>query len=904
MITPTLNQVYRPAVSSLLRKETHLMKTLIIVIIILSATPCLAQTTFRGSIVNKSGEAIAGTVTIQAKGSPTIAGFSSCNPQGKYTISYKGAADSVTITLSSMLVGMHSRTVKNQSQQVDFVIDEQPLQLKGVTINALKIKQDKDTLNYLVGAYTDQSDRVIGDVLKKMPGIEVSESGKISFNGKDIKRFYVENLDLLQGRYGLATNNIPARAVSVVQVMENYQPIKALQGKIPTDDVAINLRLKDSAKGTLSVMGLLGGGYQPILWNAEATAMYFSKQRQNMTIYKGNNSGGNVASEFRTHYDYKRVYTSPGSKLSIQNPATPPIPRKRYIDNRSHAISTNHLEKIKEELELTTNVLYYEDRIKKESFSSYEQYLPSSERLKIGEQIRSVSHIHNLELASRLNANAKNHYLNNAFNLNANWNNDFGTSHTHSNANAADALISQRLQQPFLSMDNTLNLLKNVKDNTYKLYFSIGYGQKPHSLTVSPVTYWGEKPLESLTQDLTEKNLTSVLRLSYNLKLKDFRLDYNLWGSANLRNLDSELTGLGSGNEVLLTADSLRNNLWYNTYQAGVYQAYTYDNNSNFKITLKLPLAYQVIAKNNKILNQVNTYQRVNVSPALSLRYDYNDFSFYVQGAAGRNFGDMNSSYTGFIMRSYRSLLRNDIDNLFESRSYNATGSVYYKDAFHALFLNAGVHYKHSWRNLLYGYSYQDIMSVKTVIGQPTQTDNYGVKMNASKGFNFLSTTLRGFSYYNRGNSQQLIQDEILDSQSYDYGAGFSMDTTPFSFLNLKYAFSWSENKSYIESQASDFPAIRQTSQNIGINIFPTKEITINMNMKHQYNSAAGKKYTTFSDANIKWKNKHLDIELEVNNLFNTKQYITAFFDDVSTSYYSYDLRPVSALIKFRFKIK
>lgn len=607
--------------------KTHIRSILIIVIVILSASPCTAQTVFKGSVVNKTGEAIAGTITIQAKNSPTIAGYSTCNSQGKFTVTYKGKADSVTITLSSMLVGKHSRTVKNQSQQVDFIIDEKPLQLKGVTINALKIKQDKDTLNYLVGAFTDQNDRVIGDVLKKMPGIEVAESGKISFNGKDIKKFYVENLDLLHGRYGLATNNIPAKAVSVVQVLENYQPIKALQGKIPTDEVAINLRLKDSAKGTWSVMALLGGGYRPVLWNAEATAMYFSKQKQNMTIYKGNNSGGNVASEFRTHYDYERVYMSPRSQLSIQNPTTPPIPRKRYIDNRSHAISTNHLTKVKEDRELTTNVLYYDDRIKKEGHSSYEQYLPSSDKLTIEEQLSSVSHIHNLEVASRFNVNAKNHYLNNAFNINANWNNDYGTSQTHSNTGSTDALISQKLKQPFLSIDNTLDFLKNVKDNSYKVYFSIGYGHKPHSLTVSPVTYWGDKPLESLTQDLLDRNLASVLRLSYGLKIKDFRLDYDVWGNANIRNLDTELTGQTPDYKEKLAADSLRNDLWYNTYQTGIYQSYTYDNNSNFKVTLKLPLTYLILTKNDKNFDQNNTYRRFNVSPALTLRYDYQDFS-------------------------------------------------------------------------------------------------------------------------------------------------------------------------------------------------------------------------------------------------------------------------------------
>ena len=224
--------------------------------------------------------------------------------------------------------------------------------------------------------------------------------------------------------------------------------------------------------------------------------------------------------------------------------------------------------------------------------------------------MRSVSHIHNLELASRLNVNAKNHYLNNAFNLNVNWNSDFGTSDTHSNADVADVLISQRLKQPFLSIDNTLNLIKTIKENTYKIYFSIGYGNKPHSLTVSPATYLGNKQAESLTQDLSDRNLASVLRLSYSLNLKDFRFDYSLWGSANIRNLNTELTEQGPNYTERFSADSLRNNLWYNTYQAGVSQSYTYDNRNNFKVTLQLPLVYLIQTKDDKIINRDNTYQR------------------------------------------------------------------------------------------------------------------------------------------------------------------------------------------------------------------------------------------------------------------------------------------------------
>jgi outer membrane receptor protein involved in Fe transport len=76
------------------------------------------------------------------------------------------------------------------------------------------------------------------------------------------------------------------------------------------------------------------------------------------------------------------------------------------------------------------------------------------------------------------------------------------------------------------------------------------------------------------------------------------------------------------------------------------------------------------------------------------------------------------------------------------------------------------------------------------------------------------------------------------------------------------------------------------------------------MYAEQQYNSAAAKRYTTFADASVKYKHKRFELELEVNNLFNTKQYVSAIYNDISTYYYSYNLRPISALCKIRFKLK
>ncbi|GHV58375.1 hypothetical protein FACS1894182_10370 [Bacteroidia bacterium] len=863
-----------------------------------------AQTIINGSVKNKKGDPLSVNVMVQAKGSLSIAGFTTTNTPGNYSISYKGTADSITLTATGMNIGKHSQTVANKSQRVDFVIDEKPLELKEVTVTPLKIRQTGDTINYSVNAYTDQNDRVIGDVLKKLPGIDVKPSGSISYNGKDINKFYVEDMDLLQGRYGIATNNIAAKDVATVQVLENHQPVKALRDKFPSDDAAINLKLKDSAKGTLALTGLAGAGYKPLMWNAELVSMYFAKNIQNMSTYKSNNSGDDVASEFRTHYDYERVYVGAGSPLYIQSPSTPPVAQKRYLYNNSHAVTTNHLIKFNEDLEFTASAIYYDDRIEREGYSLYEQYLPGDSTLAVEEKINSKSKIHNAEIALRLNSNAKDYYFNNAFNLTGNWNNDSGFGNTRSNAGNLDETILQHLDKPAMSIDNTLELIKNIKNNSYKIYFSTGYGHRPHSLTVTPANYLGDGTFSDLTQDVLSRDFASVLRFSYGLKLNNFNLNYDVWGRTDIRNMNTELHGEDMNGDLIVSDDSIKNNLGYNNYKAGINQSYSY-NNGKFKSRIELPLTYYILTIEDRIPDTFTKHNKWVINPSISATYDLTpEFTLSSSANFGKSFGDMNSAYTGFIMHGYRSLLRNTVDRLSESRSGGAKASVSYRNVFEALFLNAGGNYNRSWKNLLYGFDYQGIMSVKNTIDQPTESDNYGVNFNASKGLSFWSATVRVSGGYNEGRGELLIQDEILNYRSQAYHASSSLNFNPISFLGFNYSFSWNQSKSYTMERPERFSPIRGTSQSAQINVFPSKTLTINVNAEHQYNSAASNRYTTFADARIKYKQKKLDLELVLNNLFNAKQYISASYSDVSTYYYSYNLRPTSVLLKVRFKLK
>jgi hypothetical protein len=536
----------------------------------------LSQTIITGNVVNAKGKPlVAATVTVQSKGSVAISGFTSTNDDGDYSLFYKGTADSIIITVSGINIGKNQKTVVNRSYKVDFIIDEKPLIIKEATVAAQKIQQTGDTLNYNVGAYTEQTDRVIGDVLRKMPGIEVENNGQIKYNGIPINKFYVEEMDLLQGRYGIAVNNIPVNYISTVQIFENHQPIKALKDRVFSDAAAINLKLKDKAKGTISINALAGLGYEPILWQTELISMYFTGKMQNMSMYKSNNAGYDVAGEFRVHYDYERVYMNPSGMLSVQMPSSPPIAQKRYFVNNSHAATINQLFKLGKEEQLTVNALYYTDYIRKNSFSLYEQYLPNDSTLDIEERINSTNIIHNAEVAARLNLNTNKNYINNALNFKGNWDTDNGFGTTRSRFNNINESISQHLYKPFFSADYTFSMIKNLEDNFYNLYFSLGYGNRPHALTIKPVNYFNRSDLSAATQDATLRDFASVLRVSYGMKIIKINAEYALWGRADIKNLDTELQYITTAN-IAETADSLKNNVYYNTYQTGITQNYSY----------------------------------------------------------------------------------------------------------------------------------------------------------------------------------------------------------------------------------------------------------------------------------------------------------------------------------------
>ncbi len=352
------------------------MKRYFFLFLILISAMAQAQTIITGIVRDEKRNPIADiNVTLQEKSGRLTLGFAMTDVKGAYKLEYKGKADSIAITVSGFNVQKQTKIVENRNQNIDFSIESASILLNEVKITPPKIRQAGDTLNYLVESFLGLNDRTIGDVLKKMPGIKVQENGAILYQNRPINKFYIENADLLQGRYGIATNNIDAKDVSTVQVLENHQPIKALKDKEMSEDAAINLKLKDSAKGTIIANAQLGLGGSPLLWNNELTGMYIAKKLQNITIYKGNNSGDDVTRELTSFYSNDASNMDKGGLLAVQSPLSPSIAEKRYLNNQSNILSANNLWSLKNDYQLTTNVSYLNDLQRKDSYAFTEYYL-------------------------------------------------------------------------------------------------------------------------------------------------------------------------------------------------------------------------------------------------------------------------------------------------------------------------------------------------------------------------------------------------------------------------------------------------------------------------------------------------------------------------------------------------
>ena len=884
-----------------------------------------SQTIIEGTVTDSLGRAVDAFITISPKGTGNIIGFADTDVNGYYKFQFKSETDSVVVTAAGIGIGNVSRIVANKSQRLDIRANQKEIELKEVSVKADKIRQNGDTLNYFVGTYQQQGDRVIGDVLKRMPGIEVSENGGIKYNGKAIKKFYVEEMDLLQGRYGIATNNINAQDVATVQVLENHQPVKMLQGKTLTDDVAINLKLKNSAKGTIAINTMLGGGAQQAqtlgsnpLWTAEAVGMYFAKRRQNMTLYKGNNTGEDISKELTLYYSsINSVGLYPFCPTNVIQPSGSGLPQKRTFNNHSHIVTLNHLEKLNKDTETGINIAYHNDCIRREGNSLSDIFINDDSRLLTREILTSETKINNLNVQARYNWNAENGFMANVLKFDTNWNSDHVDGLMASEqmgfvpVNYGNERVRQHFRRPELSISNTFNTIRNIGKNTFDLHFSAGYAHRPNTLNVAIDSLDSQSIIhnsQSYQQDINSHHIAACFNTSYEFRLGDhFRFNYGINASANLHGIVTDLDG--ATNFQLSTFNSqLTNDLWYNTYNIALWQSYKY-NTYNLDITLALPLELYTQTLDDRIRKDKNSYTHLLFFPSLSLNWVITrNLWFSAGGNYSKTVGDPGGIYSGYIMSNYRAFQRSYVDQLSETKNYSANAGLRYRSAIRAIFANVGFNYRRTHDNQIYGYSYEGATSVVQAINQPTVAQTYSISGDVSKSFDFLRSNIRIFGGYRLSESERLISQNLYQYHAQDISFGGSLSFCPVEWMGIVcssgFNLSRSKTKSTSLTPGWNGATVRSSTQRLSMSLYPTKTLTLTLAAEDNYNNLTEEnRHAWFGDVSAKLKLKRFDLELQLNNIFDQRQYTRVTYSSLDIYTQTSQLRPRNAILTVRFKL-
>lgn len=368
---------------------------------------CHSQTIVKGIVNNLSGEKIEGVVVKILEGDKIIS-YGITSSSGNYSLNVKSSKDQLNISFEHLSYRKKKISIINKPQTLDVDLEENVTPLKEVTVRVPQIKQRGDTLSYRLSAFIGKGDTSLEDAIKKLPGINVEDNGGIKYLGKEISNFYIEGLDLLGGKYNLATRNLPVSYVSEVEVLNNHQDIK--MGKsFYSDNVALNIKLSSKAKlKPVGTSELLLGYCDEILYKVGATGMIFTPSFQSIVTVKSGNEREFSLSETTDHFSENNLESSASICIGDMSSSKPPLDNNRYISSNDKMISVNTIKKINENTTVKSNVNYANSKTSYH-YSTKSQYYAGAQDVSVTELFSPENQVHkpSFDLEYKLNEDKK-----------------------------------------------------------------------------------------------------------------------------------------------------------------------------------------------------------------------------------------------------------------------------------------------------------------------------------------------------------------------------------------------------------------------------------------------------------------------------------------------------------------
>lgn len=711
-----------------------------------------------------------------------------------------GLAKNQTYELTVSFLGYKTQkltiTTTDQDLVRNFVLQENPDQLDEVHIEYTPpVTVKKDTITYDVSRFTTGEERKLRDALKKLPGVEVDREGNVNVNGKKVTKVLVENKPFFTGNSKLAVNNIPADAVDKVEVLDNYNEVAMLKGLQDSEDMAMNILLKEDKKKFVFGDIEAGGGIED-RYLLHPNLFYYSP-KTNINFIGDLNNQGVKSFTFSDYLEFEggfsKLLDDTGSYFNLFNSDF-----AQYLNNQDFVDNINQFGalNIRQSVSNTTDVSGYviTSNSKTETLSNtlnaYQNIeIPFTEDRTIGNTLNNFFTIGKLTV-------------------------DYAPSYKEDFAYNAIVKVTNNDSNGFINTvnPNLNNNITTVTDVTsFNLKQNINYSRKlskAHTATLEATyNFQNDKPItewltnQQILQGLIPLEDSSVYNILQTKRSKSHNVNAIVKDYWVINNFNHIYTSLGvntSFNSFFNSDVQIRDDGSINNFNsAGFGNDFGYDFidtylglEYKFQIgiaTFKPGLFYHGYLWRTQQFEDVETFSKQLFLPHFTSKVEFNNSEkLNFRYRLNARFPAINQLANNFILSGFNSVFRGD--NQLENQLYHTTTLSYYKfSLFRNLNFNLNTNFIKRIKNIKTVSQLSGIESFNTAIMLDQPEHNWNISGRFSKKIRKIRYSLSGS--FNYSDFFQLLNNNInLNiSKSVSSTAGVETFFKDFPNLELRY---------------------------------------------------------------------------------------------------------------------
>lgn len=619
------------------------------------------------------------TVTAIFGHQKTIAAFAFTTANGGFQLNIpKLKIDSFIVSASSIGFKKVEMPLVLEKEKTIYTIDFQ-LYSEKFNLPTLTVKADKpdkvvrkDTTTFKVKYFIDSTERVLEDVLKKLPGMVVKDDGTIEYKGKPIERILVEGDDLFNTNNKIPSKNLHASLIDEVQVIDRYSSNPLLKNIENSERQILNLNFKKDRKKALFGNINAGGGFTN-RYDANTNLISFIGKMKLFGLGGVNNVGTNLGNgsinsdKFLARFNNPDYY-DPSVEAAVLIPtprlSAPNLSERRTNINQTNLASINFLTRPTEGWTLKVIGLFSKDHILQQQ-NNVTQYLLGNIQFSVKEiaeaTLKPAAQDFHLENMISLSKNANLKLVNE-------YKNESATA--FSNININDKNIAQELNGRSSLWRNLMNLTIKISDST-AIVVEGAYirNNRPQSLTLVPK----ENYVSLINQpnlDFTALNQNAQVATEYGgfvtRLVKAWRdvhkINLSLGGSIRKDGAYSALFTDKNGEQRLFKDSNYINRVAYRTQDFFTSVSYNRDI-GDVNIGAKLTL----IQRHNALTDATETVHNFDknwlyATPRFTIKWKWNNRnSINATYSYKAQFADLDDVLGRYIFRDYRNLYRNRV---------------------------------------------------------------------------------------------------------------------------------------------------------------------------------------------------------------------------------------------------